>query len=303
MNEFPTYKSIFRIVVFAIVVSPGSFCKADDSESRAANRLLLRMLSERDMVVQYRVRYTVRESEGLERFPKGLSTIVEYSKVDDHFVLLYNYSECEPKQRQAGRWIGRSGDLLVSGTEGKESVLSRWNPQHRIMRTQPHFDVMGVGLGFCGDVVAGTKFQELVGGLKKFADADVLRVRRKKGGLRELGLAGNSRPIILIDTERGYWPTESKLAYATWKVELEEIQDCYVPKSFQMECLDQTGGKGVSAKLDVDLEWLSINEPFATGREAARGYADELIANYKSRTDEQLLGSGSKTREQAEGKR
>lgn len=77
---------------------------------------------------------------------------------------------------------------------------------------------------------------------------------------------------IVFDEQKRLWPLESELAFATWNITVEDRHNCYVPTKFRVECKDvKEGEKMLSAKLN----WISINEPFETGKECAAKIAKD----------------------------
>ncbi|MCB0321647.1 MAG: hypothetical protein KDD60_12035, partial [Bdellovibrionales bacterium] len=271
----------FILSVVCLANAEFALCQSDDTVD--TKKFLLRMASEREMVVSYQYRCKLKTSEGFSVFPNNLSLICEYSKLDDHFLLVYDFSECDERERKTTKWIGRSGKYLISGEAGKQSYLGAWNNDTNILRTQPHFDVLGLGLGFCGDFGMGSDFGTLVSGLNKLADADVLQVVKQEDGIRRISFKGGGKPLISVDVEQGYWPVKSELAHANWNLKVKKVGEIFLPVVFDLECFQQDKTTG---KVSGTIEWISVNEPFPTGRESASRIADEMLSNYGAAADE-----------------
>lgn len=114
--------SSFTVLLMAVGLSGMARGQdVDKVESERIARFLARVVAEREKLVMFQYDCTITSSsDGLlrERFPKNLKIRYEYSKIDNHEILIADYSECEAGQKRPTFWIGRSGKYVISGKKG-----------------------------------------------------------------------------------------------------------------------------------------------------------------------------------------
>lgn len=264
------------LAFFVALLCPGTNSLAQTERHEAeAKHFLLRLASEREKLVQYEVHCFIRnlDSEGNQQetpdYLKDADVRIEYSRIDNHHIHLR--SEDSPKvgiQNASWQWKGHSGNYYISGQSG-----AKYSHQGAAVRPLGDeiqqlflFDIRGLGLGFCGDFARGTPFEETISNRLRSKDDYV------KPGLD--GIADFKCPDLQcanwqIDTQRGYWPIKTNSPYADWEITLGEAHGYSVPISAKLTC---KSGNAKSA-IEIKLKWLSINEPFSVGIEAAERLA------------------------------
>ncbi|MEM7479343.1 MAG: hypothetical protein AAF483_30535 [Planctomycetota bacterium] len=262
---------VLQCLLLSSVILPVARC--DEHPDKAVAALLNTVVAERAKFQRYIVCCTIKASDFPE-YPQGQEITYQVSEPDSHRVIVFDYSGCEINAAKPNFWLGRSGGFYVSGKAGEVSRISGWPKNFNPYKGIPHFDVMGIGFGFFGELKLGTGFDQIVENYSKYPDLKV-------SGDGDLALlySASRRPSLIIDKNRGHWPSKTTLAHALWKIQLEKRGDVHVPISFEFTRLD-TNNKA-QGKFSVELNWRSINEPFALGKEAAATLADEFGGKFE----------------------
>jgi len=254
-------------------------CKSDDTTDPTVRRFFRELQEARATFDRYVVHCTFASSDFAE-YPKGLKITYQISKPDEHELIVYDYSGCQPEEKQPATWRGKSSIHIIHGNAGEQSRLGYWSKNHEPMRkTVPQFDVMAIGFGF--DVMTiGFDFDELVDYYLKHSSVHV-------ADKEDIALlhSPNGRPRIVIDKKRGSWPIKSELDHAIWTIKLQSFGEFHVPIWFEFTALD--GRMEPLAKVTVDLDWEIINEQFPVGQDAAVALAKQhgsvFVNNLKDR--------------------
>lgn len=255
-----------RVVAFSIALSLQLFVPARaEDQIDEVNALLGKLRDARLVFERYIVTCIVKSSDYPE-YPEGLKITYQISIPDEHRVLIFDYSDCKNADKSPSKWIGRSGKHFVSGKVGDVSRLADWPEKFDPLKSVRHFDIMGVGFGFLGELKLGTPFTTI---MEYYAKYPALRVAND-GGFTLL-TSSDGRPRIVIDTDRNSWPIKSVLDHALWSIELKRVEDLHVPIAFEFTELDNR--KLPAGELAVELEWESINKPFPVGKDAASAIA------------------------------
>lgn len=257
------------------LISLASTSHAQELSDSSLTKLFDEMESERAKLQRFIVKCSFR-SEGIPDYPSGLKMTYEFSKPDDHYVIVYDYSNCANEHRRPNTWHGRSGGYYISGTQGRDSILGAWKPNSVPYRSKSHFDLMALGFGFLGDLRQGTSLPRLTENLTRASDSLGLKVSGD-GDLALITASKYPKPRIVIDRARACWPIKSDLAHAIWKLKLEEIGETYAPTWFEFTSLDER--RQPNGRLTAVLDWKYVNAKFTVGREAAVRIATDNGSN------------------------
>jgi hypothetical protein len=271
-----TFETGFYAACFVAFLCPGTNSLAQSERHAAeAKHFLLRLASEREKLVQYEVHCFIRNLDSkanLQEIPDYLRDAdvrIEYSRVDSHHI--HMRSEDSPRvgtQNASWQWKGHSANYYISGQSGAKyshqgaAVRPLGDEIQRLLL----FDIRGLGLGFCGDFARGTPFERIISNRLKSKDD---YVKHGSDGIVEFKCPDLQCANWEIDTRRGYWPKKTSSPYADWEIALGEAHGYSVPISAKLTC--KSGD--AKSSIEIKLKWLSINEPFSVGIEAAERLA------------------------------
>lgn len=241
--------------------------KAQNSADPAVVKFLAELRETRAPFDRYKVNCTIKSSDFSE-YPRGLKISYHVSKPDEHSIIVYDYSGCEASAKLPTKWIGKSGQYFVSGEVGTVSRLRDWPQNFDPMKTVPHFDVMGLGFGFFGELKFGTQLDRIIENYTKYRSVHVT----DKEDIALL-YSSNGRPRIVVDKKRGTWPIKSELDHALWAIQLQDFEDVHVPIQFEFTSLDNRNQS--AGNLVVDLNWELVGQPFTVGPDAAAALANQ----------------------------
>jgi hypothetical protein len=246
--------------------------------SEKMGRFLARVIAERDKLVLYQFTYTIATDEPTSfvarMFPDKLKITYEYSKLDDHELLMFDYSDCADRKEWPVEWRGRSGSYRISGRKGPGGgVCNLYDDSPDMgesLRYTEFIDLNILGLCFCGDFghPPRWRFLPLMKNMKEHSDHywKILDIQDK-----ETRVASTDGAEIVFSEEKGLWPIRSKLAFAEWAIDVEKRHDHFVPTKFRVSCKEK-----IPVVLEGTIEWTSINRPFQVGKAAAERIAKQF---------------------------
>lgn len=264
------------------------------SQTENMREHLMRVASERERIVQYSVLCKVDGKLGdLSGFEQNWVTgdnskteiYYEFSRIEQHYITAVRDLE---KQQSPWIMLGSSGDLGFVGRSGRSIEIlkldnnnqrnfGKKDARHTKLRS---FDPFAIGMVFCGDFYTGLSFEAQLGDLlnePSGVDSKVVVVEDRISWTR------NGDTLMEFDKKRGYWPT--RLDYnekeITWKIDIGKYKDYYVPTRAILTCNAPKNRPKKTNTTTISFEWLSINEDFSLGRDAAMRLSEKFAINYE----------------------
>ncbi len=186
----------------------------------------------------------------------------EWMRTNDHSVVAV-------RDRQRGTWrvrgISSGIRFWVDGASPVRSVPFKFesDPDYTFMRM---FDPLSIGLGFRNEFENGNNFESSLKALQRWSQLPGIEPNVDvQGALAKWSY--NSDTEIVFDTQHSYWPVSltyptHKTAEVSWTVELGQKFGVDLPVRVTL----RTRSKQSEERTVVDLDWLSINDPFKLGR-------------------------------------
>ena len=283
--------SRLSVAISLLLMFPMNLAICQDGKSEtgdAVTRFLAKMTAEREKLVIFKYECELSNGASLKPagvelafssvFPNKLKIVYEYSKLDDHEMIVLDFSNCDTVDDKRVQWIGCSQGLRISGrsstdTQAGQCVVNKLRQEERaeLFRFAQFVDYRLLGLSFCGDLLLRDRFAPVVKNLKNQSYSSKMTVRENTDGFQVLRSPGDF--IIKFDEDKGFWPIESELAFADWKINVEEVKGHFLPIEFWLSCKSDKPNQLLN--IDGKIKWSIVNEPMPVGLDRAKEIAKE----------------------------
>ncbi len=273
--------TVSRVAVVALIVLSefGQVAQAQDDNTDATKRILLKMAVERAKLIQFECEVHVSTETPTHKpdflLPQSVSQAsfeLYFSAIGQYWIQVTKYKDPGTQEDVELVYGVLSNSTVLGQLRNKEedviSIISSDEPLEK--RERFLYDFRVIGLGFPGDHFLKRKFENVESDI---FDQMLDHVPRDDGTVRIKWGEGH---VLDIDSKQGYWPTYARTVRinakgvsdtsSEWRIRLVEVNDVWVPKTARFE----TG----EFKFNFDYDWKKVNEPILKGREGVKAIAD-----------------------------